>query len=166
MNQNSEYQPGDVVYFDHLHCNKRARRASCTDGDGKYNVEVEGKSRRMIIVGRCHRVRVKTARNTGSFSGPNDCVWYEAEAELGYLVLPLQSTRPPVAGEDFLPLEPGLIDEGKPSFVQLRLACYPVNSICHRIHTPVRHLDERHLKTIRDELNKLTHRSRVMWYPA
>lgn len=127
-NNGCTYEPGNVVYFHHLHMRPdRVKHDPYRDKNGRTWCRVEGKARRMLILRRCLRPLFDTARITNEPSGTNQCVWYKVETRgVGYWVLSLSSKAPP---QKYLRC-PDLVDRGKVSFVDLAPVCYPAESVC------------------------------------
>jgi hypothetical protein len=60
------FRSGEVVYFHHLHTRyDLIKHELHSDGDGRSWCRVEGKPRPMLILRRCRRLLVDTARSTG-----------------------------------------------------------------------------------------------------
>jgi hypothetical protein len=134
------FRPGEVVYFHHLHTrHDLVKHDPHPDADGRSWCRVEGKPRPMLILRRCRRLLVDTARSTDQPSGTNQCVWYRVETRTGYWVLSLTSKAPPGLHGHY----PNLVEHGKDSFVGLEPLCYPAESVCHGPSQPVRTVDDR-----------------------
>ena len=143
------YQRGEVIYVHHLHTNPRLiRHDARADGAGRSWCRVEGKARPMLILRRCRRLIVDTARSTGELSGTNQCVWYRVETRVGYWVLSLSSSAPPGPHRCY----PSLVQRGKDSYVDFEPLCYPAESVCQRPNEQVYTVDERVLGLIEKEI--------------
>jgi hypothetical protein len=158
------YRRGQVVYFHHLHSDKKPTRELELAEKGNYTIDVEGKSRPMLVLGTMFRAKVEKASNTNQQAGANNCYWYRVEARKGYLVLPITHTYE----QGNLPLDLGLVEPGERSYVELRPFCYPVESICQSSRARVPQLCPVLLMEIEKELTKSAFKrgKRIQWYPA
>lgn len=139
-NNGRPFRAGEVVYFHHLHAEPRLiKHDSHPDADGRSWCRVEGKPRPMLVLRRCRRLLVDTARSTDEPSGTNQCVWYRVETRMGYWVLSLSSSAPPGPHQHY----PNLVEHGRDSFVGLEPLCYPAESVCHRPNQHVHAVEER-----------------------
>ena len=136
------YDSGSIVYFHHLHVDKVTQRSEDADDEGNYHCAVEGKARRMLILGKCLKLRLDTAVETNRKSGKNECVWYEVKARLGYWVLSLTSKCPPGRETEHWDLGVGVIERGQKTFVNINPVCYPAEIVCHREGQRVGKLDK------------------------
>ncbi len=129
------FSAGHVVYFDHVH-NDVPLEVVGSDKHGEYYVRVEGKPRRMLILGCCFRVHLETVKDTKKRRGVGDEIYvYEAKAREGYVVVSLRSRPSPLRQGDFLNLGKGFLkgflDEERETWMSREVYIYDVTNVCH-----------------------------------
>ena len=111
------FKLGDIVWCHHLHDGTAPQRMSAPNKDGDCEFRIAGKARRVLVLGEIPWIWLETAIDTKEPIGETGCTLYNATGNLGYMVLSLQSDRPP----PFVPWEccPGLLEPEKISYVDL-----------------------------------------------
>jgi hypothetical protein len=165
MNRKTKYARKDAVYFHCLHTNVAPRQKGELNADGTTIVEIEGKSRRMLVLSCHYRVDMSTVRPTGK-KQEDDCEIYEAVARIGYLVLPLQGQIPEHLKDEFMELPRGCLDDDLPTVVHLRPQSYPPESISQFPHKPVKALDSWIVDSICHQINRARHLRWHKWHMA
>lgn len=78
---------GDALYFHHIHIAKPPK-------PGKKSLMVEGKPRRMMVLGKKWWIDLSSIDTAGTPNDPNQPHWYPVRARAGYLVVELRSECP------------------------------------------------------------------------
>lgn len=119
-----KWKPGQAVYFHFVHLQKAQYCGKSASIDGR-NLEVEGKSRRMLILGKCWWCDVSTIATTGTATGPNGCSVYRAKGRPGYLLVELQTSCPRGLEKWYSEPHIGLLEKGKPTVISYMPTVYP-----------------------------------------
>ena len=80
---------GDALYFHHIHIAKPLR-----PGIKPKSVTVEGKPRRMMVLGKKWWIDLSSIDIADTPNDPNELHWYPVRAKPGYLVVELRSECP------------------------------------------------------------------------
>jgi len=151
-----------VVYIHNLHTDVKPRILHDPDQSGKFVVEIEGKKRPVLVLGRHLRVSIATAKKSSHVPDDQGCHLYEAVAVEGYWVLPIQSKIPHGMEKYFLPLPKDCLGIRHDSVVSLEMKSVPAE--CVDMQSTREHRAA--ARWIVDEVVKqLTHRQ-LSWYPA
>lgn len=158
MNPESELSalPGkvrDVRYFVHVHPNKPTKPTSIHNGDSHVRL-IEGKCRRMAIIGKCWWFDYSTVSKMPIDEKPakGDCDYYTATARPGYLVVELRSSCP--HGHERMHREPekDLLEKGKNTVVSYLPLVYPAEAYRHGPFDEIRALDPWLFEQIQNEI--------------
>jgi hypothetical protein len=162
------YRAGEVVYFHHLHGDVRAE-VQAVDKDGEYCVLVEGKPRRMLILGRCLRVRLETVRDTTKHTGAENQVHvYEAKAREDYAVVCLRSEPNPRDRHKFENFGKGFLtakgprDAERETWISRELYVYAPENACTERWLRIDRKNDRVLQYIKGMVGF----KRLGWYRA
>ena len=121
---------GEARYFHHVYISK-TRRLSDRSGNDDQNLKIEGKPRRMLILKTCFWCDLSSISETDERTETNDCVWYRAKGQPGYLVVPLVSECPKGLEAWHSTPYSGILDEGKNTVIAYIPAIYPAENCCH-----------------------------------
>lgn len=160
------YCANDVVEMHCVHLDKPARDTGRRTNDGRAIVEIEGKARPTLVLGKIWRVQLSTAKAVKP-ADSNGSMVYRAEASLGYLVLRLRSRLPEdeKLAETFMQLPKDCLSDGRDTVVDLRPQSYPMTSMCETEKNERRRIDSWIVDAIRKELT-LRRSAPQEWHPA